>query len=80
MWVTPPPFRSGFARPAFRLVDGAGGAYQFRTLCFGLRSAPRVFTRLLRPIVALLRQRSMRLIIFLDDIAVLAQSPLQAVQ
>jgi hypothetical protein len=45
------------ARPAFRFR--AGGDWQFRTLCFGVRSAPRVFTRLLKPVFAKLRQLGM---------------------
>ena len=67
------------ARPAFRFKT-LGQSWQFRTLCFGLRSAPRVFTRLLRPVFALLRREGIRLLSFIDDVCVLASSPLEAVQ
>ena len=48
--------------------------YEFQCLPFGLSSAPRVFTKLLKPVVGLLRHQGIRLVIFLDDILVLAQS------
>ena len=48
--------------------------YEFQCLPFGLSSAPRVFTKLLKPIVGLLRRQGIRLVIFLDDMLVLAQS------
>ena len=48
--------------------------FQYRTLPFGLASAPRVFTKLLRPVVAFLRQMGIRLLIYLDDVILLNQS------
>ncbi|XP_056380443.1 uncharacterized protein LOC130275879 [Hyla sarda] len=48
--------------------------WQFTSLPFGLSSAPWCFTKLLRPVVALLRARGVRLIIYLDDILLMAQS------
>jgi len=42
--------------------------YEFQCLPFGLSSAPRVFTKLLKPVVGLLRHQGIRLVIFLDDI------------
>ena len=44
-----------------------GKHYKFQCLPFGLSSAPRVFTKLLKPVVTLLRQIGLRLIIYLDD-------------
>ena len=41
--------------------------YRLQCLQFGLSSAPRVFTKLLKPVMALLRQRGLRSMIFLDD-------------
>ena len=41
---------------------------QFRALPFGLNIAPRVFTRLLKPVAAFLRKRGARIVIYLDDI------------
>jgi len=52
----------------------AGQTFEFQCLPFGLSSAPRVFTKLLKPIVAFLRRQGIRLVIFLDDMVVLAQS------
>ena len=47
--------------------------YQFNCLPFGLSCAPRVFTKLMKPVVAFLREKGMRLIIYLDDILVMCQ-------
>ncbi|EDO27472.1 predicted protein [Nematostella vectensis] len=41
---------------------------------FGLASAPRVFTKILKPVVAHLRKRGIRLIIYLDDILIMSAS------
>ena len=38
--------------------------YEFQYLPFGLSSAPRVFTKLLKPVTALLRQRGLHLILY----------------
>lgn len=48
--------------------------YEFQTLPFGLASAPRVFTKILRPVAATMRKKGIRLIVYLDDTLVLAQS------
>ena len=50
-----------------------GQNYEFRTLPFGLASAPWVFTKLLRPVAGMMRRREIRMIIYLDDILVLSQ-------
>lgn len=49
--------------------------YRFRVAPFGLGSVPRVFTKLLKPIVALLRRSGIRCVIFLDDLILLNQDP-----
>ncbi|CAB4006993.1 Hypothetical predicted protein [Paramuricea clavata] len=41
---------------------------------FRLATAPRVFTKLMKPVVGALRQRGIRLIIYLDDILIMAES------
>ena len=47
--------------------------YMFQGLPFGLSAAPRVFTKLLKPVVGFLRQNGCRLIIYLDDMLMLHQ-------
>ena len=49
-------------------------AYEFSCLPFGLSSAPRVFTKLLRPVVRYLRERGVRCVIYLDDILIMNAS------
>lgn len=51
-----------------------GKPFQFTCLPFGLSCAPRVFTKVLKPVVAHLRERGIRLIIYIDDILIMAQS------
>ena len=45
--------------------------FQFRALSFGLNIAPRVFTRLLKPVAAFLRKRGARIVIYLDNILII---------
>ncbi|KZS06357.1 Uncharacterized protein APZ42_030220 [Daphnia magna] len=40
-------------------------------MAFGLSPAPRIFTKLLKVVTAILRQQGLRLVIFLDDILIL---------
>ena len=47
---------------------------EFAFLPFGLATAPRLFTKVMKPIVALLRQVGIRLIIYLDDLLFMNQS------
>ena len=49
-------------------------SYQFECLPFGLSSAPWVFTKTLKPVLAVLRERGVRLIAYIDDILILAES------
>ena len=48
--------------------------YKFQSLPFGLCSAPRVFTKLLKPVLAWLHQRGARVIMYLDGMVLMAQS------
>ena len=48
--------------------------YAFQGLCFGLNTAPRVFTKLLKPVAAYLRKRGVRMILYLDDFLILGSS------
>ena len=50
-----------------------GILYEFKVLCFGLASAPRVFTKVLKPVYALFRQHGIRCIYYIDDSLVMNQ-------
>lgn len=54
------------------VVDGV--AYQFRSLPFGLNSAPREFTRLLHPLLKKLRKQGIKVHAYLDDWIIRAKS------
>ena len=49
--------------------------YQFRAMCFGLNIAPRVFTKLLDPVVMFLRTRGIMVHRYLDDWLIRASNP-----
>ena len=49
-----------------------GEVYEFQSLPFGLAPAPLLFTKLLKPLLGFLRERGIRIIIYLDDILILA--------
>ena len=51
-----------------------GNVYEFLCLCFGLGPAPRIFTKLLKIPIAVLRQIQIRIIIYLDDILLMSQT------
>ena len=51
-----------------------GTTFKFTCLLFGLCSAPRIFTKLLRPVMAYLCFQGLRTVIYLDDILVLAEN------
>ena len=51
---------------------------QFTGLPFGLATSPREFTKLLRPVVTLLRQQGVKLHVYLDDQVIRAHTPEQA--
>ena len=48
--------------------------YQFVCLPFGLTSAPRVFTKIMKPVMGKLRQMGIHLIVYLDDILIMHHS------
>ena len=48
--------------------------FEFICLPFGLSSAARVFTKVLKPFVRSIRNKRIRLVICLDDMAVISSS------
>ena len=52
--------------------------YQYTALPFRLASAPRVFKKLLKPVLASLRSKGVRLIAYLDDILIIGKTRLEA--
>ena len=52
-----------------------GQLYEFVCLPNGLSSAPRIFTKLLKPALARLREDGVLLVIYIDDIILLADDP-----
>jgi len=48
--------------------------FQFNCLPFGLCTAPRVFTKVLKPSVEMLRSLGIRLVIYMDDMLLMASS------
>ena len=52
----------------------SGNLYEFLCLCFGLESAPRIFTKLLKIPMTILRMKNIKIIICLDDILLIGHS------
>ena len=55
-----------------------GQTWQFQVLPFGLNSAPCTFMKLTKPIVSILRRLGVRVIIYLDDMLLMAKSAQEA--
>ena len=51
-----------------------GKVYQYRVLPFGLTTSPRVFTKILAPVMGFIREMSIQVHPFLDDILIVAES------
>ena len=58
----------------FLRFTSSKGVFQFKTLCFGLSTAPQVFTRVMAPVSKILHQWGVRLLRYLDDWLILADS------
>jgi len=52
----------------------SGEHYQFKAMPFGLTSAPRIFTKIMRPVVRALREKGIRCVIYLDDLLIIAET------
>ena len=55
-----------------------GVTYHYNALPFGLATAPRVFTKLLKPVLAHLRAKGLRLVAYLDDILITGKNRAEA--
>ena len=51
-----------------------GTIFEFICLCFGLGPGPRIFTKLMKVPITILRRLNIRLIIYLDDMLILART------
>ena len=67
----------GSSRKLLRFMS-EGTVYQFRALCFGLSTAPQVFTRVFAAVSAWAHARGIRLLRYLDDWLVLSSSEKKA--
>ena len=67
----------GSSRKLLRFMS-EGTVYQFKALCFGLSTAPQVFTRVFAPVSAWAHSRGIRLLRYLDDWLVLSSSEKKA--
>eukprot|EP01094_Clydonella_sp_ATCC50884_P019872 TRINITY_DN398_c0_g1_i1.p2 TRINITY_DN398_c0_g1~~TRINITY_DN398_c0_g1_i1.p2 ORF type:complete len:633 (-),score=104.69 TRINITY_DN398_c0_g1_i1:559-2457(-) len=80
-WMASIDLKSGFNHavmdPESRRYLGffhAGRTYRYRVLPFGSSSSPWIFCRMVRPMVQLARERGIRLVAYVDDILVMAQT------
>ena len=62
---------------AFRAM---GKVYTFRAMLFGLSSAPRVFTQLLKPVIKHLHRLGIRVVAYIDDLLIASKTREQALQ
>ena len=67
------------SRRYLRFVVG-GRSYQFRVFCFGLTTAPQVFTRIMAPVSTILHKYGVRMLRYLNDWLILASSELACLQ
>ena len=67
----------GSSRKLLRFMS-EGTVYQFKALCFGLSTAPQVFTRVFAAVSAWAHARRIRLLRYLDDWLVLSSSEKKA--
>ena len=61
------------SRKYLRFVSPTG-VFQFRSLCFGLTTAPQVFTRVMAPVSSILHSLGVRMLRYLDDWLIQASS------
>lgn len=57
-----------------------GQLFEFLVMCFGLTTAPFIFTRLTKPLMAYLHARNIRASIYIDDCITMAKTYTQAIE
>jgi hypothetical protein len=62
------------AHRPYLAFDWDGQYYQWTCLPFGLATAPLVFTKLMKPVLASLRSRGVRVVAYLDDLLIMDQN------
>ena len=67
------------SRKFLRFVTSRG-TFQFKVLCFGLTTAPQVFTRVMAPVASILHAKGVRLLRYLDDWLIQAESKDRCIQ
>ena len=56
-----------------------GAVWRWRALPFGLSEAPRIFTKVMRTPISFLRNQGIRVVAYLDDLLIMAESEEQSV-
>ena len=67
------------ARRFFRFRH-QGQVFQWKTLPFGYRDSPRIFTKIMRVVAQQLRLEGIRLVVYLDDILIMARSEAECIR
>jgi hypothetical protein len=62
------------AHRRFLAFRARGRSFQFAAMSFGTSSAPRTFTRLMKPVLATLRREGIRCSCYMDDVIVMADT------
>ena len=65
------------SRKFLRFTAG-GRAWQFKVLCFGLSTAPQVFTQVMAPVSGIMHRLGVRMLRYLDDWLIMASSHREA--
>lgn len=80
-WLVSFDLKSGYyhvpmhpAHTKFVTVEMDGELFAFQALPFGLSTAPRVFTKVMRPFVAALRSHGIRVLPYIDDFLLMSGS------
>src|SRR5205823_14204249 len=64
----------------FFTFDFLNKRYYFTCLPFGLMTSPRIFTKILKPIIKMARAQGIRLVAYLDDLLLMASSKEEAME